>query len=560
MWQSLLKTLQDLNGQWEKMNGGKKIGVGVLFVVIIACMIGLGNWVGEKSYAPLYSNLQPEESIALVKVLQEKNIPYLVTADGSTISIPPELVQQTLMQLAVQGAPSGQKPGLELFDKESFGTSSYVQRINYVRAIQGELTRTINTLKSVRKSAVHVSMPPKSTFMEQSEDPKASVIVELKPGMVLAKEEVRGIQNLVASSVEGLRPERVNISDSSGMALSQTGDTLSVITMTMMERQHQVQKQLESKIEDIVSRLVGRGNVVATVSADLDFDPVREQETLYDPEQTAIRSQAKEENTMDASRAAAPGAAPAAGAQAALPGAAAAPASAAMPESRQAVNKVNDRSQYEISSKVRSKEKALGGVKRLSVAVAVNHENITDKDGKVTRRAITDERRATIEKIVRDTVGFVQGRDTVTVVSEAFAAEDLEKSDELLARRERQQLIYSLVKWGAFGLFVFLFFVFVVRPFIRWVTGLSTSTKIETVLPRTVEELEQMQEPSTNALPGLANLPLLEETVDLEKAESELLREKLVSLVDMSPSKAAQIIGDWLAAMEAAQAAKPKRK
>jgi len=558
MWQSIIKTLQDLNGQWEKLNGGKKAGVGLVIVVIVGCMVALGSWVGEKSYAPLYSNLQPEESIGLVKVLQEKNIPYLVTADGSTISIPPELIQQTLMQLAVQGAPAGQKPGLELFDKESFGTSSYVQRINYVRAIQGELTRTINTLKSVKKSAVHISLPPKSTFLEQAEDPKASVIVELKAGMVLAKEEVRGIQNLVASSVEGLRPERVNISDSSGMALSQSGDALSVITMTMMERQHQIQKQLESKIEDIVSRLVGRGNVVATVSADLDFDPVREQETIYDPEQTAVRSSDTSENTMEASRSAATAVGGVAGAQGALPGPAA--AGAAAPESRQAVSKTGGRSQYEVSSKTRSKEKALGAIKRLSVAVAVNHENITDKEGNVTRRAISDERRATIEKIVRDAVGFTQGRDSVTVVSEAFASEDLDKSDELLARRERQQLIYSLVKWGAFGLFVFLFFVFVVRPFIRWVTGLSTTTRIETVLPRTVEELEQMHEPSTNALPGLANLPLLEETVDLEKAESELLREKLISLVDMSPEKAAQIIGDWLAAMEAAQGQKPKRK
>jgi flagellar M-ring protein FliF len=559
MWQSILKTIQDLNGQWEKLSGGKKAGVGLLAVIIVACMVALGSWVGEKSYAPLYTNLQPEESIALVKVLQEKNIPYLVTADGSTISIPPELVQQTLMQLAVQGAPSGQKPGLELFDKESFGTSSYVQRINYVRAIQGELMRTINTLKAVRKSAVHVSLPPKSTFLEQAEDPKASVVVELKPGMVLAKEEVRGVQNLVASSVEGLRPERVTVVDSSGVALTQSGDSLSVVTMTMMERQHQVQRQLEGKIEEIVSRLVGRGNVAVTVSAELDFDPLREQETVYDPEQTAIRSQDKQENSMESSKAAAAAAGGVAGAQSSLPGPASAP-SAVGGESRQAVAKTNDRAQYEISSKVRSKEKALGAIKRLSVAVAVNHENVTDAEGKVTRRAISDERRATIEKIVRDSIGIVQGRDSVTVVSEAFASEDLEKSDEILARRERQQLVYSLVKWGAFGLFVFLFFVFVVRPFIRWVTGLSTATKIETVLPRTVEELERMQEPSTNALPGLANLPLLEETVDLEKAESELLKEKLVSLVDMSPEKAAQIITDWLVAMEQAASPKQKRK
>ena len=369
MWQSILNNLKELNDQWSKLTGGKRVAAIALGGVLITCLVAMGVWVGEKSYAPLYTNLQPENSIALVKILQEENIPYLVTQDGATISIPPEMVQPTLMKLAVRGTPGGQKPGLELFDKESFGTSSYVQRINYVRALQGELTQTINTLHSVRKSTVHISMPPKSSMMEQSEEAKASIVIELQPGKDLNKEEVKGIQNLVASSVEGLRPERVTVVNANGIALSRQGDSVSALSQSMLERQKTVESELEHRIEDIVSRMVGQGNVVARVNADLDFDPLREQETLFDPEQTALKTQDKNENNMEATRPVAGGAP--AGAQGAIPG----PANA-QPEQRQAVAKNSDRSAYEVSSKIRNKEKALGGIKRISVAVLINSSSV----------------------------------------------------------------------------------------------------------------------------------------------------------------------------------------
>jgi flagellar M-ring protein FliF len=559
MWQAIVSTLKGLNDEWAKLSMGRRAGAMSIAGLLIVCLVGLGVWVGEKSYAPLYTNLQPENSIALVKILQEENIPYLVTKDGSTISIPPELVQPTLMKLAVRGTPGGQKPGLELFDKESFGTSSYVQRINYVRAIQGELTRTINTLRSVRKSNVHISMPPRSTFLEQSEEPKASVVVELQNGRDLSKDEVKGIQNLVASSVEGLRPERVTVVNSNGIALSRQGDALSALSQTMLERQKQVEVDFERRVEDIVSRIVGQGNVVARVNADLDFDPLREQEVLYDPEQTALKSQDKQENNMEASRPVAGGAP--AGAQGALPG----PASVA-PESRQAVNKNTDNSKFEVSSKVRNSEKALGSIKRISVAVLINSASVsiagpsTDAEGKDRAPAqLSEERRMSIEKLVRDAVGAVANRDSITIEATEFASEDLDKADQFLSQQERRHLIFSLIRYGTVALIVLLFFGIVVRPFIRWLTGLS-ATKVETVLPKTVEELEMLQDETTKALPGLANLPLLEETVDLEKAEGELMKEKIINLVDSAPHKAAQIISEWIASADPQLNKKGKRR
>ena len=192
------------------------------------------------------------------------------------------------------------------------------------------------------------------------------------------------------------------------------------------------------------------------------------------------------------------------------------------------------------------------------MAVLVNAIEKKGADGKITTEAVSEEKKASIERLVRDAIGFVGGRDSVTVESSSFAKEDLEKADEFMAHQERRQLIYQLITYGTVGLLVMMFFLIVVRPFVRWLTGLST-TKVETILPKTVEELEKMQEVSTNALPGMANLPLLEETVDLEKAENELLKEKVVSLVDLSPAKAAQIISEWLVSSDPQQQKKGKR-
>lgn len=560
MWESIVKVINEASDQWAELSSGKKVGVSAVGVLIITCLVALGVWVGEKSYEPLYTDLQPDQSIELVKILQSENIPYMVSTDGTTISIPPEFIQPTLMNLAIKGVPGGNKPGMELFDKESFGTSSYVQRINYTRALQGELTRTINTIRSIKKSTVHISMPPKSNFFEKTEDPKASVVVDLKAGNSLTRTEISGIQNLVAFSVEGLRPERVTVVNSTGVALSRNGDAASLLSTTMIERQKTIEEDFEEKIQDIVGRIVGRGNVVARVNAELDFDPVQEEEKLVDPERVAATQTNTVEDSVAANRNAAT---PPAGAQGALPGT---EGDGGGTNSSQQISKNREKSSFEVSTKIRKTEKALGSIKRLTVAVLVNGGSVDGSAGEAegdegsirAPAAVTEETRRVIENLVKDTIGYVASRDSVTIESTQFAVEDFKFADEALERQERRHLIYSLIRYGTVALFVLIFFLIVVRPFVRWVTGMSVE-KVETVLPKTVEELEQMTEPETNALPGLANLPILEDTIDVDKAEGELLKQKVTALIDMSPAKAAQILSDWIAATEAAENAQQKK-
>ncbi|NCN28573.1 flagellar M-ring protein FliF [bacterium] len=566
MFDAIASTFKELGISWSKLAPGKKLGASAILFIIMGCILAFGAWVGEKSYTPLYKEMSPENSIALVKFLQQERIPYLVGDEGQTVSIPPEFVQQTLMKLAIQGMPGGNKPGMELFDKESFGTSSYVQRINYTRALQGELTRTINTLKAVKKTSVHISMPPKQSFLQESEAPKASVVIELYPGSSIIKNEVEGIQNLVAFSVEGLRPNRVTVVDNTGRSLSSPGDESSAVSAALAERQRQVEKSYEANIESMLSKMYGQGNVVVRVNAELDFDPVREQQTIVDPEQSVVLQQNKQEDSMQTKRpdqgaaggvASADGPAPA-GAQGAIPGAEG--ADVEKNDTTQSVEKVSDRSTFDVSRTVRQKEKALGSIKRVSVAVLVNNPMVKGESGAMTAQPISDEDKSKVLKLVKGAVGFVQGRDEITVESSAFAREDFDKADEMLIQQERRQLLFWVLRYSTIALLAFVFALAVVRPFIRWLTGLS-STTVEKILPKTVEELEQIEDVTTNALPGLANMPLLEETVDLEKAESEMLREKLISLVDMSPGKAAQILTEWIGLMETtSQRISSKRK
>lgn len=540
MLDSIGNTIRDLFGEWNKLSGARKAAAGAVGAIVIGSLVALGMWVGETSYSPLYTNLQPGESIELVKTLQAENIPYMVSNDGATISIPPEFVQGAMMKLAVKGISGGQKPGMELFDKESFGTSNYVQRINYLRAIQGELIRTITTLKAVRKSDVHISLPPKQSFLEVSEEPKASVVVELHPGMDLVRQEVRGIQQLVAGSVERLRPERVTVVDNTGKILSESQDAVGAVTMAMMEYQKHVEADLERKVSSIVGRIVGEGKVVARVTAELDFNRASEKQVTYDPEGAVAVSSDKQENNMQGVRPIPGGTA---GAQGAIPGPS--PASEPTATASQRVDKVDEKNRFAVSSKTRAEEKALGQIKRLSVSVLVDDERVKAQDGTETTKPLSEERKTLIAKLVRDAVGFVPNRDSVTIESAPFAQIDLETADEFIKNNEWRKLVFTLVQYGTIAVFILLFFFFIVRPFMKWVTGLSSSD-VTKILPKTVEELEIIQEPETDAIPGMANLPLFEERVDVEKAESELIRDKILSLIQTSPAKAALIVSDWL--------------
>jgi flagellar M-ring protein FliF len=542
--------LKKVSGQISAFIGSltpaKKLAVGFTSAVVVAGIAALFVWAGNTSYVPLMSNLNSEDSANIIRILRDKRIPFKVDVSGKNISIPSESVYDLRLELATMGLPQSSVVGYEVFDKQTLGTTSYVQKINQKRALEGELTRTISTIKGVKRARVHLALPQKSTFVEDQKKSTASVVVDLEPGTTLNEKQVYGIGNLVSRAVEGMETGDVVIVDSNGKTLSKTSnDPLSAATASQLDFQQKVETDLERRVEALLSRVVGEGRVVAKVTADLDFAQVNETQTTYDQDGSAIRSTEKRNDSAAGTRPAPGGVA---GAQSNLPNADGNGAGG-RPEIKTDTNKAQEFTNYEVPQTVRRTTKPSGGIKKLSVAVMVDGKTIksTDKEGKVLSKveAWGPEKLKEFEDVVASAVGIDKKRgDILEIRNMEFTHEDFEEVQRAIAEKERKAYVQNLILYGVIGITIGLFFFFVVRPFIKWVTE-NTIDSVDTFLPQTIEELERMQKNA--ALPGLEEVvPVLPEKIDPEKVEGDMLKEKIFTLVDANPHKAALILKDWL--------------
>lgn len=517
------------------------IGSGVAIAVTLAVVMAL---VSGTNHHVLFSNVPPEQVAMVVTRLQKLNVPFRISDDGRTVSVPKELLHSTQMAIMTDlGNSEVGQIGLELFEKQDFGVTSYAQRINYQRALQGELVRAINTLSSVKQSKVLLALPPKKTFLEEGGDPTASVVVELHPGKTLSSDQVKGIVSLVAASVEGMQPEKVNVVDSRGKTLSRNSSSENLASMEILEMKRKVEEELESRIETILSKAVGPGKVIARVNASLNPRQTMTQEESVNPEGTALKSQQTEEELLDGSRRN-PAGVP--GARANLPGAEDQGQIGFQQNVRREIKSQN----YEVPKTVRSIRESAGGIEQLSVAVIVDGsiQRTKNDQGEIVENwvAKTPEQIAQLETIVKNAIGFNLKRgDSVRIENIRFEQEDFAETEKILTSLERKKLLHALFKWSLLGLSLTLFFFVVVRPFMRWITD-SFQDTVEDMLPRTIEELEELQSVD-NSLPGMQGaLPVLEESIDPDKAESELLKERIMSMMENDEEKASGAFSLWL--------------
>ena len=277
-----------------------------MFLTSIAVLVSLAlvfYWASLQSYQTLMTGLNPEDSANIIRILREKKIPFKVENGGKSISIPPESTYQLRLELATIGLPQASVVGYEIFDNPSLGTTSFVQKVNRKRALEGELMRTINTIKGVKRTRVHLAMPRKSTFVEDHVDPTASVVIDLEKGFQLSESRIYGVQNLVSSAVEGLEIADVVIVDSGGRTLSKnTRDPLVALAADQFDFKKKIEEEFESRIIAMLSPIVGDGKVVAKVTAEIDFSDVVETQTLYDGDGAAVRSSQKNVMSMNGSR------------------------------------------------------------------------------------------------------------------------------------------------------------------------------------------------------------------------------------------------------------------
>lgn len=529
---------------YQNLTPVKRLSVMAASVISMIGIVVIGMMLSGSNDVPLFNNVSHDQLPHIVEQLQKRGVPFRLSNDGNTVMVSKELLHSTQMAIMTEMGGAGKGIGLEIFDKQDFGTTSYAQRVNYQRALQGELMRSINTLSAVKQSKVILAMPAKKTFLEEGGQTTASVVVELNPGKTLSPEQVRGITYLVSSAVENLEPEKVTVVDDRGKVLSKHYSSDSAMSGELMDLKRKTEEGIEDRLESVLARVVGAGKVIARVDATLNPRSSVMTEEEVNADGTALKSQQTEEEVLDGARSNPTGIP---GSRANLPGAEDNTGTVGF---KQNVRKELKTSNFEVPKTVRNTKESAGGVERLSVAVLVDGvvKMTPDKDGNMVEQwqPRSPEEMKKIEEIVRGSVGFsAQRGDSVTVQNIAFTKEDFSESEKLLSTLERKKLLHSLMKWLILSFSLGLFFFVVVRPFMRWITD-SFQDTVEDMLPKTIEELEELQSVD-NSLPGMSGaLPVLEESLDPDKAESELLKERIMNLMELDTEKAAGAFSLWL--------------
>lgn len=455
---SFVETLKQLGPARLAIMGGVAVGL-LLFFVFVSMR------VSTPDMKLLYDNLSTADSGAIAGKLEGANIRFDSSDDGSRIMVPENEVGKARMLLAKEGLPGGGSLGYEIFDQQSgFGTTNFVQNINQVRALEGELARTIGAVDSVRSARVHLVLPQRELFSRESRPASASVFVTLRPGGRLEREHILAIQSLVASAVPDLKPAAVSIIDSNGNLLARGGDdenTLMSVKAEEMRRSYE--RRLTQAVEDIVGRVVGYGHVRANITADLNFDRISTNEELFDPASQVVRSaQSTSENSVERQ--------PPSGdvsVQNNLPGIAGDLFVDAKPV--QENNKTEETTNYEISKTVRNMVREVGEVRKLSVAVLVDGSYTTDADGNRTYQPRPDEEVQRITALVKSAIGYDEQRgDSIEVVNMQFADVDAGEGaadENLLFGFERSELL-DAAEIITVAIMIILTILLVVQPMI----------------------------------------------------------------------------------------------
>lgn len=489
----------------------KKLMVLAVIIFALASLILIFTWIQRADYQVLYAQLTEEDAGLIIQKLNEQRIPY--KAQSGKIMVPADKVYETRLSLAGQGLPHGGGVGFELFDKTSFTMTDFVQKLNYRRALQGELSRTIRSLAEVEQCRVHISVPEKSLFVKDDERPKASVLVQLKQGRTLSHGQVQGIMHLVASSVEGLNAKDVAVVNNHGEMLTAHNDGTSHVTSSQIEYQRNIEKDLENRISGILEPVVGKGKVRAKVAAEIDFTRSERTEERYDPDSQVARSEQKTlEKTVNGARGGVPGVA------SNLPGKAATPVAALQGQTEKKSETIN----YEISRITNHIIGASGEIKRQSVVVLVDGSYTAQQGAKEkTYVPRTEEQMSQLEEMVKKAVGFKADRgDEVRVVNMQFDTAIYEELPE--PKKELLPVFLTIAKYLVPIAVLALLILFVVRPLIKAISSPSL-TQPALTLPQTVSEIEKKME-----IQGTASI------------------ENIIEWTKKNPKEATNLVKTWL--------------
>jgi flagellar M-ring protein FliF len=515
---------------------------GLVAALLFAIMFG----IGREEQALLYAELPAEEAAAVSERLDQAGITYQLRSDGSSIFVARSDVGRARMLLAADGLPGKGSVGYEIFDKQdALGQTSFVQNINRVRALQGELERTIMSLDGMRAAKVLLVLPERRLFTRENDDPSASITVRTATGQ-LSQTQARSIRNLVATAVPGLKPERVTIVDEQGRLIASGAEGVEAAGAAYDERKAAVEARLKQTVTEIVERVVGPGAANVQVSADLDFNRTTQQSETFDPDGQVVRSQTTVEETGRSQERDSAGAV---SASANIPGGAAGQADA--PVSQNDNSRTQETIAYDISSVKKTEVLETGRIKRLSVAVAVDDVVTPGADGAppaFTARSQQDLQR--IEALVRSAIGFSEERgDQVTVVNARFArtADPAVAQSPGLLDQFRSSDLMRGAEIGALLLAALALVFFVLRPL---VTGLVRGGVAAQAGPAVgVAGAPALSAPAGAAASDLqfASLPpsAVEERIDIARIQGQVKAssvKRVAEVVDQHPDQSMNIL------------------
>lgn len=387
----------EIGSFFQKLSSTQKFLLGVVAIGVVGGIIALVSVVNRPIYSTLFSNVNAQDASKIVDKLKERGVQYKLEGEGRTILVPKDQMYELRLALAGEGLPQSSTVGYEIFDRTNLGVSDFVQKINYRRALEGELARTILQIGEVDGVRVHIVTPEKALFQEDEKPATASVILKLKTGKPLAQSTVQGITHLIASSVEGLDPANVTVVDSRGVVLSENtkANSATALTATQYDLQKKVEDYIAQKAQGLLEGVLGTGNATVQVSALLDFRQVERTLEQYDPEKTVVRSEqiTEEKNgTNDTNKS--------------------------------GMSRSNSVTNYEVNKTVERVVENSGSIKRLTVAALINgKETKTVKDGTTSTEYAPrpKEEMDQLTEIIKRAVGFdSQRNDEVTVINHPF--------------------------------------------------------------------------------------------------------------------------------------------
>ncbi len=418
--------------------------IGVTLSIIVGLFV-TASWIGgEINYSVLYSQMDPSEAAEVVAYLDENNKPYKITDGGQTIQVPSDDVYGLRISLASEGLPQSGNIGYSIFDQSNLGMTEFLQNLNFRRALEGELMKTIMQLNNVQAARVHIVMPKDRLFRQDRKEATASIVLKLKKLGGLDKSQLSGITHLVASSVEGLKPENISIIDYHGNLLSSANETdvLAGLTTSQLEVRKNAEKYLEDKAQSMLDGVIGDGKSIIRVSVDMNFKQVEKTSELYDPNSPVIRSEEKTEES-----------------------AAATDKQDEFAESKDDKKIETSIANYEISKTVEHIVNSVGNIERLTVAVMIDgiYKDVENAEGILENiyEPRPQEEIDRITAIVKSAVGFDQQRsDQIEVVNIPFDKQSMEHDQQQLDQMVTLDFYYDIAKkigWGLLAIMVLFY-------------------------------------------------------------------------------------------------------